>query len=71
MIELFANSRDPDQTASDLGMQCFPIASLGVSSLHVVNSVLLALNFALSSNAVPCYKFMLGPHKGPIHFYLV
>ena len=35
MTELFANSRDPDQTphfaASDLGLHCLPITLLGVS----------------------------------------
>ena len=36
MIELFANSGDPDQTphsaASDLGLHCLPVTRLGVSS---------------------------------------
>ena len=40
MIELFANSGDPDQTpcsaASDLGLQCLPITLLGVSRLQWV-----------------------------------
>ena len=35
MVELFANSGDPDQTpsfaASDLGLHCLPITLLGVS----------------------------------------
>ena len=42
MVELFANSEDPDQTprsaASDLGLHCFPITLLGVSRLQWVNS---------------------------------
>ena len=43
MIELFANSGDPDQTprsaASDLGLHCLPVTLLGVSRLHWVNGV--------------------------------
>ena len=42
MVELFANSGDPDQTprsaASDLGLHCLPITLLGVSRLEWVNS---------------------------------
>ena len=38
MVELFANSGDPDQTlhsvASDLGMHCLSVTRLGVSSLQ-------------------------------------
>ena len=38
MVELFANSGDPDQTSysavSDLGLHCLPITQLGVSSLQ-------------------------------------
>ena len=38
MIELFANSGDPDKTprsaASDLGLHCFPITLLGFSRLQ-------------------------------------
>ena len=40
MVELFANSGDPDQTprsaASDLGLLCLPITLLGVSRVHWV-----------------------------------
>ena len=40
MIELFANSGDPDYTphsaASDLGLRCLPVTLLVVSSLQVV-----------------------------------
>ena len=43
MVELFANSEDPDQTprsvASNLGLHCFPAIRLGVSSLQWVNIV--------------------------------
>ena len=38
MVELFANSGDPDQmlhsVASDLGLHCFPVSLLGVSRLQ-------------------------------------
>ena len=44
MIELFANSGDPDQmphsAASDLGLNCLPVILLGVSRLQWVNSML-------------------------------
>ena len=40
MVELFANSGDPDQklhsVASDLGLHCSPVTRLGVSSLQWV-----------------------------------
>ena len=40
MVELFANSGDPDQmphsVASDLGPHCLPVTRLGVSSLQWV-----------------------------------
>ena len=38
MVEVFANSGDPDQAprsvASDLGLNCLPFTRLGVSSLQ-------------------------------------
>ena len=38
MVELFANSGDPDQTprsaASDLGLHCLPVTLSGVSRLQ-------------------------------------
>ena len=41
MVELFANSGDPDQmphsAASDLRLYCLPIALLGISRLQWVN----------------------------------
>ena len=41
MVELFANSGDPDQTphfaASDQGLHCLLVTRLGVSSLQWVN----------------------------------
>ena len=40
MVELFANSGDPDQmlhsAASDQGLHCLPVTHLGVSSLQWV-----------------------------------
>ena len=40
MVQLFANSGDPDQilhfAASDLGLHCLPVTSLGVASLQWV-----------------------------------
>ena len=40
MVNIFANSGDPDQTprsaASDLGLHCLPITLLQVSRLHCV-----------------------------------
>ena len=42
MVDLFANSGDPDQTpqnaASDLGLHCLPVTPLGVSRLQWVNN---------------------------------
>ena len=43
MVELFANSGDPDQTlhsvASDLGLHCLSITRLGVSRLQWVKKL--------------------------------
>ena len=40
MVEIFANSGDPDQmlhsVASDPGLHCLPVTRLGVSSLQWV-----------------------------------
>ena len=51
MVELFANSRDPDQTlhsaASDLGLHCLPITISGVSLQQWVKSSLLRCWFWL------------------------
>ena len=47
MVELFAYSRDPDQTprsvASDLGLHCLPITLLGVSRLQWVKELRIIL----------------------------
>ena len=49
MVELFANSGDPDQTprsaASDLGLHCLPITLLGVTRLQWVNCIWSKLQF--------------------------
>ena len=46
MVELFANSGDPDQmphsAVSDLGLHCLPITLLGVSRLQCVNVMVRA-----------------------------
>ena len=52
MVELFANSGDPDQTphsaASDLGLHCLPITLLRVSRLQWVNdNSTLVVHFVL------------------------
>ena len=43
MVELFANSGDPDQmpdsAASDLGLHCLPYTLLGVSRLQWINKI--------------------------------
>ena len=53
MVELFANSGDPDQTsrsvASDLGLHCLPITLLGVSRLQWVKTNGNSLDAALAS----------------------
>ena len=42
MVELFANSGDPDQMPhSDLGLHCLPITLLGVSRQQWVNLSIL------------------------------
>ena len=48
MVQLFANSGDPDQTpqnvASDLGLHCLPVTRLGISSLQWVKSYSVSTN---------------------------
>ena len=43
MVELFANSGDPDQmlhsAASDLGLHCLPVTLLGISRLQWVKAI--------------------------------
>ena len=56
MVELFANSGDPDQTprsaASDLGLHCLPITLLGVSKLQWVKCCynILFVSFQINGN---------------------
>ena len=42
MVELFANSGYPDQTAcsaaSDLGLHCLPVTRIGVSRLDIFST---------------------------------
>ena len=46
MVELFANSGEPDQmpclAASDLGPHCLPVTLLEVSSLQWINTKLMS-----------------------------
>ena len=67
MIELFANSGDPDQTphsaASELGLYCLPVTLLGVSSLQWDNEqeILGAEHMDIKTDLPQGYKtfFML------------
>ena len=58
MVELFVNSGDPDQTphsaASDLGLHCLPVTSLGSS---VFNGLILTVHACLSSLPSTCILF--------------
>ena len=49
MVELFANSGDPDQTphsaVSDLGLHCLPVTRLGVLSSNVNHNCRLHFRF--------------------------
>ena len=60
MVELFANSGDPDQTphsaASDLALQCLPVTRLGVSSLQRVKMT-APIFFTTSRDRCKGYKF--------------
>ena len=67
-LEFFENSQDPDQmpqnVASDLGLRCLPVTSLGVCSLQWVKiavHVLHSFYFSLYAIRYPLYK----------HFYIV
>ena len=58
MVEVFANSGDPDQmphsAMSDLSLHCLPVTRLGVSSLQWVRATLSNLIFLLKpSNFFP------------------
>ena len=57
LVELFANSGDPDQTlhsvASGLGLHCLPITLLGVSRLQWVKCYYLMLMELNRTNSDP------------------
>ena len=56
MVELFANSGDPDQmshSVADLGVHCLPVTCLGVSSLQWVKSIRL-------NRCTSCSESLLG-----------
>ena len=54
MVELFANSGDPDQTlhsaVSDLGLHCLQTTLLGVSKLQWVKSLGYTLVYSIVFN---------------------
>ena len=58
MVEIFANSGDPDQTwhsaASDLGLLSLPITLLGVSRLQLVNEQ--NINFSEQNGTSQCLR---------------
>ena len=63
MVELFANSGDPDQmphsAASDVGMHCLPVTLLGLSRLQWVNEQ--SFNDTLTNDIVSFKQ--LGPDQ--------
>ena len=57
MVELFANSGDPNQmphsVVSDLGLHCLPVTFLGVSRLKWINAnVQIGLHAAYSYSLI-------------------
>ena len=59
MVELFANSGDPDQTprsaASDLGLHCLPITFLGAACLQWVKTGLFDTEEIHWVNKIRCF----------------
>ena len=59
MIELFANSGEPDQTlhsaSSDLGLHCLPVTLLGVSRLQLFKE--LFVFFLPLESMIPCPSY--------------
>ena len=57
MVELFANSEDPDQmpcsVASDLGLHCLPITLLGVSRLQWVKHHASIKHYLVTATELP------------------
>ena len=75
MVELFANSADPDQTprsaASDLGLHCLPVTCLGVSSLQWVNSKVTfpyLRNVSDRMHTLPRYRLVHDLNKGELKY---
>ena len=68
MVELFANSGDPDQmphsATSELGLHCLPVTCLGVSSLHWVKILIFFQNLLNT-------KFNAMDEKRKITFYFM
>ena len=63
MVEIFANSGDPDQTphsaASDLDLHCLPVTRLGVSSLQRVKvKAMLLKNLSEAQDIDKSYNLM-------------
>ena len=62
MVELFANSGDPDQrlhfAASDLGLQCLPITLLGVSRQQCVKGSGIISSGVFSSLLLICNRMV-------------
>ena len=61
MVELFANSGDPDQTlhsvASDLNLHCLPIT---LSEMHITLAVMESLvQFPLGPAIVPPWRLIM------------
>ena len=71
MIELFANSGDPDQmpcsAASDLGLRCLPVTLLGVSSLQwfKCSSAFMYLNMKFQNVYFLFVTILNTPRVGP------
>ena len=68
MIELFANSGDPDQMphfrASDLGLQCLPNILLGVSRCQWVKVWRFSyFSIATDKSGYPHNIFLISPRK--------
>ena len=62
MVELFANSEQPDQTprfaASDLGLHCLPVTRLGISSLQRVNALLMSTHIRYFRIVLRQYQYV-------------
>ena len=67
MVQLFANSGDPDETpryaASDLGLHFLPFTLLGVSRLQWVNIVLISPQAGFTVQSVVMCDFRGWAHR--------